>query len=103
MILIFYIFRKLSERPLAQVIIKLNESVVNEDPDYDEDSSSEKDEPQKPRILIRSTIAQRIRNRQVDAPEPIDDIPNQTAEERRKLMHQVSIKLERSVLNHFHV
>jgi hypothetical protein len=38
----------------------------------------------------RDTIAKRT-----DLPQPVNDIPNQTPEDRRKLMHRVSIKLER--------
>ncbi|TKR95248.1 hypothetical protein L596_009442 [Steinernema carpocapsae] len=41
------------------------------------------------RVNRRDTIA-----RKLDVPDPVDDIPNQTSEERRKLMHRVSIKLE---------
>jgi hypothetical protein len=33
----------------------------------------------------------------LDAPEPIDDIPNQTSHERKQLMHRASIKLERKL------
>ncbi|TKR95246.1 hypothetical protein L596_009442 [Steinernema carpocapsae] len=44
------------------------------------------------RVNRRDTIA-----RKLDVPDPVDDIPNQTSEERRKLMHRVSIKLERKL------
>ncbi|KAI6203555.1 hypothetical protein M3Y94_00570900 [Aphelenchoides besseyi] len=49
-------------------------------------------------ICRRDTLALRIdRVEAPDAPEPIDDIPNQTADDRRKLMHRVSLKLERKL------
>uniref|UniRef100_A0A1I8AV19 Phosphatase and actin regulator n=1 Tax=Steinernema glaseri TaxID=37863 RepID=A0A1I8AV19_9BILA len=44
------------------------------------------------RINRRDTLA-----RKLDAPDPVDDIPNQTSDERRKIMHRVSIKLERKL------
>lgn len=42
------------------------------------------------KVTRRDTLA-----RKLDAPDPIDDIPNQTSDDRRRLMHRVSIKLER--------
>ena len=73
------------------------------DVDYDDVSSSEEEEQQpKKRIPIRSELAKRIQRRdtmakKIDAPDPVDDIPNQTAAERRKIMHRVSLKLERKL------
>ncbi|KAI6182295.1 hypothetical protein M3Y97_00364600 [Aphelenchoides bicaudatus] len=43
-------------------------------------------------LTRRDTIAKRT-----DLPKPVDDIPNQTPEDRRKLMHRASIKLERKL------
>jgi hypothetical protein len=76
---------------------------VNEVVDYDVSSSDEEEEQQpKKRIPIRSELAKRIQRRdtiakKIDAPDPVDDIPNQTAAERRKIMHRVSLKLERKL------
>jgi hypothetical protein len=77
---------------------------VNEVVDYDVSSSDEEEEKQQPkkRIPIRSELAKRIQRRdtmakKIDAPDPVDDIPNQTAAERRKIMHRVSLKLERKL------
>jgi hypothetical protein len=75
----------------------------NEVVDYDVSSSDEEEEQQpKKRIPIRSELAKRIQRRdtmakKIDAPDPVDDIPNQTAAERRKIMHRVSLKLERKL------
>uniref|UniRef100_F1KUT7 Phosphatase and actin regulator 2 n=1 Tax=Ascaris suum TaxID=6253 RepID=F1KUT7_ASCSU len=44
------------------------------------------------KVTRRDTLA-----RKLDAPDPIDDIPNQTSDDRRRLMHRVSIKLERKL------
>uniref|UniRef100_A0A914E247 Phosphatase and actin regulator n=1 Tax=Acrobeloides nanus TaxID=290746 RepID=A0A914E247_9BILA len=44
------------------------------------------------RVQRRDTLAKKL-----DAPEPVDDIPNQSKEERVRLMHRVSIKLERKL------
>lgn len=42
------------------------------------------------RVNRRDTLAKRL-----DVPDPVDDIPNQTSDDRRLLMHKASIKLER--------
>lgn len=42
------------------------------------------------RVIRRDTFAKRF-----DVPDPVDDIPNQTSDDRMRLMHKVSIKLER--------
>ena len=72
------------------------------DVNYDVSSSSDEEEqsPKTRRIPIRSGLAQKIQRRdtmarKLDAPDPVNDIPNQTAEERKKIMHRVSLKLER--------
>ncbi|KHN78728.1 Phosphatase and actin regulator 4-B [Toxocara canis] len=44
------------------------------------------------KVNRRDTLA-----RKLDAPDPVDDIPNQTSDDRRRLMHRVSIKLERKL------
>lgn len=41
-------------------------------------------------IKRRDTLSKRT-----DLPEPVNDIPNQTPEDRRRLMHKASLKLER--------
>ncbi|VDK43984.1 unnamed protein product [Anisakis simplex] len=46
------------------------------------------------KVLRKDTFARRL---DVDAPDPVDDIPNQTSDDRRRLMHKVSIKLERKL------
>ncbi|VDN58068.1 unnamed protein product, partial [Dracunculus medinensis] len=43
-------------------------------------------------IIRRDTFAKRF-----DVPDPVDDIPNQTSDDRMRLMHKVSIKLERKL------
>lgn len=54
-------------------------------------------------VAINSALAAKLQRRdtmarRLDAPDPVDDIPNQTADERRRIMHRVSLKLERLVL-----
>lgn len=44
------------------------------------------------RVNRRDTLAKKL-----DAPEPVNDIPNQTSDDRRRLMHKASIKLERKL------
>ncbi|VDD93329.1 unnamed protein product [Enterobius vermicularis] len=44
------------------------------------------------RVNRRDTLAKRL-----DVPDPVDDIPNQTSDDRRLLMHKASIKLERKL------
>jgi len=44
------------------------------------------------KIQRRDTIAKRT-----DLPKPVDDIPNQTPDDRKRIMHRVSLKLERKL------
>uniref|UniRef100_A0A0N5AFY9 Phosphatase and actin regulator n=1 Tax=Syphacia muris TaxID=451379 RepID=A0A0N5AFY9_9BILA len=44
------------------------------------------------RVNRHDTLAKRL-----DVPDPVDDIPNQTSDDRRLLMHKASIKLERKL------
>lgn len=44
------------------------------------------------RVARKDTFA-----RTLNVPEPVDDIPNQTSDDRRRLMHKASIKLERKL------
>uniref|UniRef100_A0A1I8ERJ1 RPEL repeat family protein n=1 Tax=Wuchereria bancrofti TaxID=6293 RepID=A0A1I8ERJ1_WUCBA len=44
------------------------------------------------RVTRKDTFAKML-----NVPDPVDDIPNQTSDERRRLMHKASIKLERKL------
>lgn len=44
------------------------------------------------RVSRKDTFAKLL-----NVPDPVDDIPNQTSDDRRRLMHKASIKLERLV------
>lgn len=44
------------------------------------------------RVTRNDTFAKML-----NVPKPFDDIPNQTSDDRRRLMHKASIKLERLV------
>lgn len=47
----------------------------------------------KHQLCRRDTLAKRT-----DLPQPVNDIPDQTPDDRRKIMHRVSLKLERYVV-----
>ncbi|CAD5206390.1 unnamed protein product [Bursaphelenchus okinawaensis] len=66
-------------------------------PEVDDSSSEDSDEEFKDnkfaaKVRRRDTMALKL-----DVPAPVDDIPDQTSAERKKLMHRASIKLERKL------
>uniref|UniRef100_A0AC34PYF8 Phosphatase and actin regulator n=1 Tax=Panagrolaimus sp. JU765 TaxID=591449 RepID=A0AC34PYF8_9BILA len=59
-------------------------------------------EDEEEEVAINNALAAKLQRRdtmarKLDAPDPVDDIPNQTADERRRIMHRVSLKLERKL------
>ena len=65
--------------------------------------NQEEDDEEEEEVAINNAFAAKIQRRdtmarRLDAPDPVDDIPDQTADERRKIMHKISLKLERLVL-----
>ncbi|CAD5209129.1 unnamed protein product [Bursaphelenchus xylophilus] len=68
-------------------------------PDGDDRDSEEEDSEEEyknnaftAKVRRRDTLALKL-----DVPAPVDDIPDQTSDERKKLMHRASIKLERKL------
>uniref|UniRef100_A0A7E4ZTD0 Phosphatase and actin regulator n=1 Tax=Panagrellus redivivus TaxID=6233 RepID=A0A7E4ZTD0_PANRE len=63
----------------------------------DESSEDNEDEPMPTSSLASRIMRKDTMARKLDAPDPVDDVPNQTADERRKIMQKVSLKLERKL------
>ncbi|CDW56719.1 RPEL domain containing protein [Trichuris trichiura] len=89
----------------AQIISQISIAESERDED-DEDGPvtyrSSSDEEDEPRVL--SGLASRVYRKDtlslkdmLDLPPPVDDIPNQTQQERRHKMEMVSVKLERKL------
>ncbi|KAE9547873.1 hypothetical protein FO519_008914 [Halicephalobus sp. NKZ332] len=75
---------------------------MSESHDYTENQEQTLNDDDDDEVAINSAFAAKIQRRdtmarKLDAPDPVDDIPDQTPDERRKIMHRVSLKLERKL------
>ena len=80
------------------------DSTIQEDEKYGRkemcDTIKEEGDEEEEEVEINNAFASKIKRKdtmagKLDSINPINDIPDQTPDERRKLMHKISIKLER--------
>jgi len=86
----------------SKIVPRPSMSEAHDQNEQQEEKSDNQKEEDDEEVDINSAFAAKIQRRdtiarRLDAPDPVDDIPDQTPDERRKLMHKVSLKLERKL------